>query len=322
MQKLVLLPVDDSTPSREAAATLGGFLKDRNGSQIMLFHCSQHMSAIYQEELFRSGDAAKLIAQSQEKQGKEVLESCREAIVSAGYPADKVQVKLKMDSMDPAQDILTESDKQKTGTIAIGRRGRGKMETLLLGSVSNKVAQYARQKSVWIVDPDVSSSEKVLIGLEDHPEALSLVKYAAEWLAPVPNLQFNLFHLMPPQPPTFWDDGHILNAEEQKQRESQREQWRQSWVARMEKILDEGRNLLVSKGVPAAKVATRIKTIEQGIAQDLLNEIEANAYQVVVIGKKSFRQAKPFNLGSHANKVLFGVKQSILVIVDSPKTRS
>jgi nucleotide-binding universal stress UspA family protein len=322
MQNLVLLPVDDSTPSREAAATLGRFLKDRNGSQMLVFHCSQHMTSVYQEELFHTAEAPKLIAQAQEKQGKEVLESCREAIVSAGFPADKVQVKLKVDSLDPAQDILAEADKQKTETIAIGRRGRSKMETLLLGSVSGKVVQYARQKTVWIVDSSVSPSQKVLIGLEDHPECLSLVKYAAEWLAPIPDLHYTLSHLMPPQPPTFWDDGHILNAEEQKQRESQREQWRRGWVDRMERLLDEGRNILVSKGVPAAKVTTRIDTIAQGIAQDLLNDIEKNGYQVVVIGKKSFRQAKPFNLGSHANKVLFGVKKSILVIVDSPRSRS
>jgi nucleotide-binding universal stress UspA family protein len=322
MQNLLVLPVDESTPSREAASTLGRLLKDHNGSQMLVYHCAQHMTSLYQEELFHTADAPKLIAQAQEKQGKQVLEACREAIVDAGFPAEKVQVKLKMDSVDPAQDILAEADRQKTETIAIGRRGRSKVETLLLGSVSGKVVQYARQKTVWIVDPNVSQSRKVLIGLEDHPECLSLVKYAAQWLAPIPDLEYTLFHLMPPQPPTFWDDGHILTAEEQKQREAQREQWRKGWVDRVERLMDEGRNLLVSQGVPAAKVSTRIKTISQGIAQDMVNDIEQNGYQLVVIGKKSFRQAKPFNLGSHANKILFGVKNTILVVVDSPRTRA
>ncbi len=322
MQNLVILPVDDSTPSREAAETLGRLLKESNGSQMLVFHCTQHMAAVYQEELFRSADAPQLIRKAQEKQGTEVLEACREAIVNTGFPADRVKVKLKLDSVDPAQDILEEAERHKTETIAIGRRGRNKMETLLLGSVSGKVMQYARQKTIWIIDSDVSPSQKVLIGLEDHPEALSLIRYVAQWLAPIPNLHYTLFHLMPPQPPTFWDDGHILNAEEQKQREVQREQWRRGWVERMDKILGEGRNILLSKGVPKEKVATRIDTISQGIAQDLLNEIEKNNYQVVVIGKKSFRQGKPFNLGSHANKLLYGVKKTMLVIIDSPKSRA
>ena len=38
--------------------------------------------------------------------------------------------------------------------------------------------------------------------------------------------------------------------------------------------------------------------------------------------RRAFRQAKPFNLGSHANKVMFGVNNTILVIVDSPKARN
>lgn len=321
MEKLILVPVDDSTPSREAAATLGRLLKDRDGSQMLVFHCGQHMTAVYQAELFHTADAAKRIATAQEKQGKEVLESCRQAVIDAGFPTDLVQVKFKTDSIDPAQDILTEADRLKTETIAIGRRGRGRMATLLLGSVSGKVAQYAREKTVWIIDPEVSPSKKVLIGLEDHPECLSLVRYAADWLGPIADLDYDLLHLMPSQPPTYWDDGHILNAAEQKQRDAELEKWRLGWVDRMQRLLDEGRNILISKGVPATRIKTRISTIVQGIAQDLLKNIDQNGYQVVVIGKKSFRQAKPFNLGSHANKVMFGVKNTILVIVDSPKGR-
>lgn len=322
MEKRILVPVDDSTQSREAAATLGRFLKDRKGTQVMVYHCAQHMTAIYQEELFHSADAPKMIAAAIEKKGKEVLESCREAVVKAGFPSDQVVVKLKMDSMDPGEDILAEADRQEAETIAIGRRGRSKMESLLMGSVSSKVAQYARKKTVWIIDASISASKKVLIGIEDHPESLSLVRYAAEWLGPVPGLHYTLFHLMPIQPPTYWDDGHILNAAEQKQRETELDKWRKGWVDRVEKLLHEGRNVLMGKGVPAGQISTRIETIKKGIAQDLLAEIGQNAYQVVVVGKKSFRQAKPFNLGSHANKVMFGVNNTILAIVDSSKTPS
>jgi nucleotide-binding universal stress UspA family protein len=321
MQNQVLLPIDDSMPSREAAATLGRFLKDCHACQLLLFHCVQPMARIYQEELFHTTDAASRISQAQEKKGKEILESCRQAVANAGFPAERIQVKLKLDSQDPAQDILTESDKTNIGTVAIGRRGRSKVESLLLGSVSAKVAQYARRKNVWIIDPDVNWSQKVLIGLEDHPECLSLVRYAAEWLAAVPNLQYTLLHLMPPQPPTFWDDGHILTADEQKQREAQREKWRTGWIERVEKLLAEGRDILIGKGVAANNIETRINTISQGIAQDLLNDIQQNAYQVVVIGKKSFRQAKPFNLGSHANKILYSVKKSILSVIDAPPNK-
>ena len=144
------------------------------------------------------------------------------------------------------------------------------------------------------------------------PECRALTHYAAEWLANIPNLHFTLLHLMPPQPPTFWDDGHILSAEEQKQRELQREGWRTEWRQRVEKYLAEGRDTLIHQGVAPDHIETQISTVTQGVAQDLLNEIQRQAFQVVVIGKKSFHEPKAFNLGSHANKLLYGVKGTIL----------
>ena len=159
---------------------------------MLVFHCGQHMTAVYQEELFHTADAAKMIAAAQEKQGKEVLESCRQAVVDAGFPADQVQVKLKTDSMDPAQDILAEADRQKTETIAIGRRGRGKMaDACCWAAYPARSPSMLVKKTVWIIDPEISPSRKVLIGLEDHPECLSLVRYAAEWLGPIPDLDYD-----------------------------------------------------------------------------------------------------------------------------------
>jgi nucleotide-binding universal stress UspA family protein len=38
---------------------------------------------------------------------------------------------------------------------------------------------------------------------------------------------------------------------------------------------------------------------------------------MVVMGKKSFHERKPFLMGSHANKVLQNVKGAVLCLVDS-----
>jgi nucleotide-binding universal stress UspA family protein len=318
MRNQILLPVDDSVRSREAVATVGQLLKDQTDCHLELLHCTQPISAVYQEELYHVAKAEQLVAQAQEKKGNEVLRECRRALLDTGFPPERLELKLKTDSADPAEDILAEAEQKKIETIAIGRRGRGKMETLLLGSVSSKIAQYARRRAVWIVDSGIQWTQKVLIALEEAPECRALTHYAAEWLAKIPNLHFTLLHLMPPQPPTFWDDGHILSAEEQKQRELQREGWRTEWRQRVDKYLAEGRDTLIHQGVAPDHIETQISTVTQGVAQDLLNEIQRQAFQVVVIGKKSFHEPKAFNLGSHANKLLYGAKGTILCLVDAP----
>ena len=49
----------------------------------------------------------------------------------------------------------------------------------------------------------------------------------------------------------------------------------------------------------------------------MLDEIDRNQYQFVLIGKKSFKEQKPFLIGSNANKILKNVKHTILCLVDS-----
>ena len=190
MRNQILLPVDDSVRSREAVAAVGQLLKDQADSYLQLLHCTQPISAVYQEELYHVAKAEQLVTQAQEKKGNEVLRECRRALLDTGFPPDRLELKLKTDSADPAEDILAEAEQKKIETIAIGRRGRGKMETLLLGSVSSKIAQYARRRAVWIVDSGIQWTQKVLIALEEAPECRALTHYAAEWLAKIPESSF------------------------------------------------------------------------------------------------------------------------------------
>jgi nucleotide-binding universal stress UspA family protein len=71
------------------------------------------------------------------------------------------------------------------------------------------------------------------------------------------------------------------------------------------------------RGVPEKSIETLILQTKEGIARDLLNEIEQHKFQMVVMGKRSFRERKPFLMGSHANKILQSVKGAILCLVDS-----
>ena len=71
MRNQILLPVDDSVRSREAVATVGQLLKDQTDCHLQLFHCTQPISAVYQEELYHVAKAEQLVTQAQEKKGNE-----------------------------------------------------------------------------------------------------------------------------------------------------------------------------------------------------------------------------------------------------------
>ena len=318
MAEKILLAVDGSLRGFEAVSIVGNLVKDHPDLSVYLFHCVQELSGLLPGELCVGMDATCLLKPAdQERLGNMIFEEARRRLLAVGFPENRIEFKLKAVSVDPALDIQTEAESRKIRTIALGRRGLSQVKTLLLGSVSNKVAQYAQHHSVLIVDSPVQESRKVLVPLEGVADARALTSYLAEFVAPIPRLEYTFFHLMPPVPPTFWDDGHVLSPAEQRDRQDRVEKWRSEYRNTVEKFMAESRSMLLEKGVPERSVTITIQSIKEGIARDLLNEIEAKQYQLVVIGKRSFQERKPFLMGSHANKVLQTLRGAMLCLVDS-----
>lgn len=315
--KKILVAVDGTERGLQGMSILGRLLKEQEDLGLVLFNCVQQVTTLLPGDLCSDvEERCKFATKDQEKVGHRVLKASLDRLTEAGFPKGKVELRMKIDSLDPAQDIIDEAKKENIGTIVLGRRGRSQIENLLLGSTSSKVAQYAGGKNVWIVDTPVNETRRALIAMEGAPESRKMAIYAADLIAPCLGFSFDLLHLLPLVPPTFWDDGHILNDSELKDRQGRIEKWKTDWRASVEKSMAESRDLLVEKGVGEDSVKTVIAPTKHGVTRDLLTEIDEHQFHVVVIGKKSFGEKKPFNLGSHAAKVLHGAKATILCLVD------
>jgi nucleotide-binding universal stress UspA family protein len=316
--RTILVAVDGTEKGLQTVSILGDLLRDRKDLHIVLLHCVQQVATLFPGELCVDiEESCKMSSKAQEKIGNTVLRESLLRLTAAGFPKDNVDLRLKLDSMDPAQDIIEQAVQERIQTIVVGRRGRSLVENLLLGSISSKVAQYSRGKNVWIVDAPVSESNRVLIAMEGVPECRALSYYAADLIAGCPGFQYTLLHLLPPVPPTFWDDGHILGDTEQKDRIGRIDKWKSEWTERVEKFMTEAGDLLVERGVPEGNVEKLILPTKEGVARDLLAEIDAHKFRVVLMGKKSFHERKPFLMGSHASKVLHNARATILCLVDS-----
>jgi nucleotide-binding universal stress UspA family protein len=252
-----------------------------------------------------------------ERTGGSVLKESKRVLLDSGFPADRIQCKVELGREDPAEDILKRAEAEGIGTIALGRRGRSRVGSFLLGSVSCKVAHYSGQTAVWIVDTPISESQKVLVAVEGAPDCQILTQYAKEFLGSIPDLQFTLLHLLPPVPPAYWDHGRILSSGEKKTLQTHLEKYQSQWTEDAENYMAEGKNALIQKGVRPENVTIRIVPTHMGIARDLLNEIDEKQYKIVLIGKKSFREKTPFLLGSRANKILHKARGVILCMLNS-----
>lgn len=318
MPEKILLAVDGSESGYEVVSIVGNLIKNHPDLQLTLIHCVLEVTALLPQELYAGIEVSPTIKPAdQERLGNAIFGESLRRLRAIGIPERRITFKMKTFSADPAVDILAEAESEKIRTIAVGRRGLNRLQTLLLGSVSNKVAHYAKRHTVWIVDTPVHESPGILVAMEGIPDARALAAYLAEVIAPIPGMEYLFIHLLPPVPPIFWDDGHILDPAERRDRQGDIDRWRSAYRQKVESFMIEGRDLLIQKGVLGQNVSVVIQPTTQGIARDLLHEADARKCQLFVMGKRSFQEKKPFLMGSHANKILQNLKGAILCLVDS-----
>ena len=83
---------------------------------------------------------------------KAFMEKAKKDLVEAGFPSKNIAVKIRKKKAGIARDILKEATQGKYTTLVIGRRGISAIKGFVLGSVSNKLVQIAKNVSVVVVD--------------------------------------------------------------------------------------------------------------------------------------------------------------------------
>jgi len=312
-----LMAVDGSTGCNESLVSMARILKEVPDCKVLLYHCVQSLGSAHFRALGELSQQYEVSAEAEKRMGGGILEQSRNVFLENGFPESNIEVQLKLNSDDPAMDIVGEAKQKNIGTIVLGRRGLSPVETILVGSVSRRVAEYSGAISVWVVDAPLNQTQKVLIAVQGVPGGRMLNRHAAENTSPLPYSEYAFVHIMPPMPPYLWDDGHILDPAERAARKAQIDKWQSDYKRQFEDVMAEGKNALIQNGIRAENITMRVEPARIGIARDLLDEIAREHYQMVMIGKKSLQKKTPFLLGSFANKLLQNAKGVILCLVGS-----
>lgn len=141
MFQKILVGVDGSESSLKAVS-LAAALSETHCAQLVLVHVVQ-ISAIADQALRISAtehlkDNPKGIL---ERLSQDVLDKARKHALQAG--AVEEQLTTVTTDGDQARQLIQAAKRRKADLIVLGTRGRGRMEGLLLGSVSQKIAALA-----------------------------------------------------------------------------------------------------------------------------------------------------------------------------------
>jgi nucleotide-binding universal stress UspA family protein len=89
----------------------------------------------------------------------------------------------------------------------------------------------------------------------------------------------------------------------------------QAEVTSMETVFDRATQLLTTAGLKPEDISTKFKVKENGVAQDIISELEQGDYDIVVIGRRGLSKLKGFLLGSVSSTVVCRVKCATIWIV-------
>ena len=315
-QRRILFGVDSSEFALKAVTAVGGLLADSKDYGITLFYGAPDPNLPFLSRALGLGSKElRHLEKVCSLEEADVLEQAKEALTGSGFGSHRIEMICKAKCNDPAYHMLELAVKEGYETLALGLRGPTQAARKLMGSVAHKLVHLADDRTLWVVDPRISSRD-VLIALVGAPISKRVVEHVVTYLSHLKDSRFTFFHVTPPLPPQYWDEARILDAKERQQREEQINQWMKGYADRVEAIAVEGREKLIQAGVPEENVKFKIQPQNRGIARDILEELESNNYGILVIGRKGSKKIDQFGLGSKAHKLIYNGHALAICVVN------
>lgn len=199
---------------------------------------------------------------------------------------------IRIQSGDPAAEILKLADSKDYDLVVLGSRGLSGVRSLLMGSVSSKVAKEAKS-SVLVVKTRIAVNPKILLGYDGSGEGRKALEIAAD-LGEKLNAQVDVVTVfsIPVSPEAY------IGVEFER------------WEKEMRASIDVAVAKLKSVGL---KSQGRIID-HTNVALAITSEAEKGSYDFIIVGSRGLGRLKSLFLGSVASGIANSSKTNVLIM--------
>jgi nucleotide-binding universal stress UspA family protein len=149
VERHIMVAVDSSDNAKRAVLFVGDFFGCYQGFQVTLLHIILEPEATF----FPNDQERQKWLADQLAEAKTMMAGYKNILVDAGFPEDKVNVRIEMMQAPSVADcIIKEQEELKCCTIVIGRRGISKKEEFIFGSTSNRIIHEAKKCAVLVIE--------------------------------------------------------------------------------------------------------------------------------------------------------------------------
>ena len=241
-----------------------------------------------------------------QRAAQKFLDRAKEILVDSGcYVPDLIITMLRQWQSGIARDIMTEA-KKGYDAVVIGRRGIGRIEGLMLGSVSAQVVQGVDWIPVWVIGGEVISG-KMLLAVDASLNSRQAVIYAAPYAAQT-GAEVTLLHVVR----KFFPGGspYLTSAGEEIETALN-----ENLKAKIQGMFDEYKGRLEKEGVAPERISTKCTIGSYSRAADILGAAREGNYGTVIMGRRGISAVREFILGRVTTRVLNGAEGLAVWIV-------
>ena len=316
-EKKVLFGVDSSEFARGAVAAAARLFKDDENLKMTIFHGIPEPDPSHIFEASLSPEEVEKHLQLWSRERQKVIRLVKEAAIDAGFDPDRVNTFYEEKCKDPVISMINLANKEDFEAIALARWGARTLAQKVMGHVTYKLISIAYHLPLWMVDPRISSQD-VLVTVVGAGISRRVVDHTIRYFAHLKESKFTLFHVIPPVAPelhtsSYWDTIRNLSREQQQENMAQR---MEAYLEKAKSIAQEGKERLVSAGIPEENVVVKFQTQKKGIARDILNELEEGNHGILLLGRKGVKDISQFGLGSKANKLLHYARALMICLIN------
>ena len=314
-EKKLLFGIDDSDFSCQALAAIGSLQKNCTNLKITIFHGASDSNFSSMTRMLKlSPDDLEKYHQIWELGEMKLLKKALAALTKSGFDPKRVTTFFEQGCNDPSESMMKLASFQNFETVAVARWGATTMSRQIMGAVAYRLTNMAGTPAVWVIDPRIRSHD-VLVTLVGAQVGHRVMEYTLRHFAHLKKSRFTFFHVIPAPPPQIWNYEYIKNKDRLDKQWEKIKRWLDEKTNKVIQIADEGRRRLIKEGISEQNITFKLKPQEQGIARDILKELETGNYGILLIGRKGSKTIREFQLGSKANKLLYAAHTLITCII-------
>ena len=308
MERKILLALDDSPRSSHSLQYICSLFADVPDIYFHLFSSAACQALPIGKEWLTAEELNEALPPAEKKRLQAFNSHLQEAariLSKHGIARERITTEVEFSDAGVARDIIHNACKGYYDAMLICRRGIGKIEELITGSVSSKVLDKCHTVPIWILDGSVTST-KILLAVDGSTYSLRAADHLAFIMRNNPHAEITLLHC-----PSLFPQKKNADLEEFYP------EWGKKWCDRFltgeDSLFTGPEQLLYENGIPRNHLkrlfVESIDPSRQIIRQALLSD-----YGTIVIGRRD-RSAKKGLFGGVSDRVLTMAKDVAVWIV-------